>query len=201
MNQNAATKVLLRKQMRGRLQSQSALENLRASEKIAAHLQTIIENSPRRFQRAAVFLATPREPNLDAFARWLQARGVLALAPHSRENEKPFVEINADWSNISPNARGWREPEYSEAPQFSAHEVDVIFVPALAFDSTGARLGQGGGWYDRALENLPSRVLTVGVAFDFQIIQSVPRESHDQVVSTVVTEERIVEIKSDEPEA
>lgn len=201
MNQNAATKVLLRKEMRARLQSQSAIKNLRASEKIAAHLQTIIENSPQNFQRAAIFLATEREPNLDNFARWLQARGVLALAPHSRENEKPFVEINADWSNIFHNARGWREPEYSEAPQFSAEKVDLIFVPALAFDETGARLGQGGGWYDRALENLPARLLTIGVAFDFQIVQSVPRESHDQVVSMVVTEERIVEIKSDEPEA
>ncbi len=183
--------------MRARIKEQSAPDKMRASEKIAENLQVFIENSPQKFQRVAIFLATPREPNIDDFARWLQARGVLALAPHSGENEKPFVEIDENWSNISHNVRGWREPEYSDAPQFSkqhfcANEIDLILVPALAFDQTGARLGQGGGWYDRALENLPARILTIGIAFDFQIVDFVPREAHDQTVAKIVTDKRIL---------
>jgi 5-formyltetrahydrofolate cyclo-ligase len=116
-------------------------------------------------------------------------------APHSCKNEKPFVSIHDDWSNISLNQRGWREPgEYSGFQQFAAKEMDLILVPALAFDETGARLGQGGGWYDRALAGLPTPVLTVGIAFDFQIIDFVPREAHDQSVALIVTDQRAIEI-------
>jgi len=179
--------------MRNQIRAQNAAEIARASEKIAANLASFLKTSPRKFQRAAVYLATPREANVDAFARQLQARGVLLCAPHSRENEKPFLPINADWSNISRNARGWREPEYSDDSPLSAEEIDLILVPALAFDATGARLGQGGGWYDRALKNLPAKVLTIGVAFDFQIVEFVPREAHDQTVSMIVSDARIIQ--------
>ena len=72
--------------------------------------------------------------------------------------------------------------------------MSAVFLPGLAFDLAGNRLGQGGGWYDRALEKLPNSVLRVGVCFDFQIVENIPQETHDQRVSIIVTERRTIRI-------
>ncbi len=66
-------------------------------------------------------------------------------------------------------------------------DLDFIVVPGLAFDSRGYRLGRGGGYYDRFLANMPKRIHTVGVCFDFQIVSSVPRSSHDLPVKQIIS--------------
>lgn len=65
---------------------------------------------------------------------------------------------------------------------------DVVMVPGLAFTPAGQRLGQGGGWYDRFLPRLRDDAVTIGVAFDEQIVESLPVEDHDIAVDVVVTE-------------
>ena len=80
----------------------------------------------------------------------------------------------------------------TSVPEESAAELepDVLFVPLLAFDHAGYRLGYGGGFYDRSLQALRARkpVLAVGVAFAGQRVASVPRDSYDQPLDWVVTE-------------
>lgn len=68
--------------------------------------------------------------------------------------------------------------------------VDVIIVPGLAFDPSGARLGHGGGYYDRILAGLGREPARVGVAFDFQVVDLVPADGRDERVDAVVTEKR-----------
>jgi 5-formyltetrahydrofolate cyclo-ligase len=63
----------------------------------------------------------------------------------------------------------------------------VIVVPGLNFDLDGNRIGYGAGYYDRTLVRYPSAV-TIGVAFDFQMIAEVPVTSTDVPVSLVITE-------------
>ncbi|MCA9516375.1 MAG: hypothetical protein KC635_15645 [Myxococcales bacterium] len=64
----------------------------------------------------------------------------------------------------------------------------ALVVPGLAFDAAGGRLGQGGGFYDRLLGGLATRPRLVGLAFAAQVVPSVPREAHDVLMDTVVTE-------------
>ncbi len=54
-----------------------------------------------------------------------------------------------------------------------------MVVPAIAFDRNGHRLGHGGGYYDRFLEKEPPTILTVGLAFDFQLVGELPRHDTD----------------------
>lgn len=68
--------------------------------------------------------------------------------------------------------------------------VDVIVVPGLAFDPSGARLGHGGGHYDRILAALGRVPVRIGVAFDFQVVDRVPADERDESVDAVVTEKR-----------
>jgi 5-formyltetrahydrofolate cyclo-ligase len=77
-------------------------------------------------------------------------------------------------------------------PPESAPEVlpDVLLVPLVAFDDEGYRLGYGGGFYDRTLEKLRASkpVLAVGVAFEGQRLDAVPRGPYDQPLDWIVTE-------------
>ena len=73
--------------------------------------------------------------------------------------------------------------------------LDVVIVPALAFDSKKNRIGFGGGYYDTFLEKVRkknNKVLFIGVCYDFQIIDSVPTEKHDVTLDFVVSESKII---------
>jgi len=65
---------------------------------------------------------------------------------------------------------------------------DVVLMPLLGFDSTGTRLGYGGGYYDRTLESLDRRPRLVGYAFSAQEISEIPREPHDVPLDILITE-------------
>lgn len=53
-------------------------------------------------------------------------------------------------------------------------DIDLVVVPAVAFDKQGNRLGRGKGYYDRFLKNLPQTTPTIGLAFDFQVAEKLP---------------------------
>lgn len=76
------------------------------------------------------------------------------------------------------------------APTAKTVEPDILIVPLLAFDRAGYRLGYGGGFYDRSLEQLrrSKTVLAVGVAYAGQETGSVPRDENDQPLDWIVTE-------------
>ncbi|NCP17769.1 MAG: 5-formyltetrahydrofolate cyclo-ligase [Erythrobacter sp.] len=69
---------------------------------------------------------------------------------------------------------------------------DVLFVPLLAFDEDGGRLGQGGGYYDRWCAAHPN-ALRIGLAWDAQKIDQVPMEPHDMRLNLIVTPTRVYE--------
>lgn len=64
-------------------------------------------------------------------------------------------------------------------------KIDLIIVPAVAFDKTGLRLGRGGGYYDKFLKK-QSHATLVGVGYDFQLVDKVPAEKHDQKVHRII---------------
>ena len=73
--------------------------------------------------------------------------------------------------------------------------IDLVIVPGLAFDPGGHRLGRGGGFYDRFLRRLRRSAITVGLAFDAQIIDTVPADDRDFAVDIIVTDRRVGQIK------
>lgn len=91
----------------------------------------------------------------------------------------------------TPKTRMIAGPFGAQIPQSAARQTpDIVIVPLLAFDSAGNRLGFGGGFYDRTLEDLRDRgsVLAVGFAFAAQQAADLPTEPTDQVLDAVVTE-------------
>jgi len=69
---------------------------------------------------------------------------------------------------------------------------DLLLVPGVAFDLRGGRLGRGGGYFDRALGEMgEGGPISLGVGFEFQLVEEVPREPHDRSVGAILTERRL----------
>ena len=85
------------------------------------------------------------------------------------------------------------EPEASKASMVPPGEITAVLVPGLFFsEKNGARLGRGGGFFDRYLAGTPESVMRVGVGLECQLREGIPLESHDQSMDWLVTNERIV---------
>lgn len=67
--------------------------------------------------------------------------------------------------------------------------IDLVIVPAVAYDHNGNRVGRGKGYYDRLLRR--TKALRVGVAYDFQLVEEIDVEAHDIPVDIVITETAI----------
>ena len=75
----------------------------------------------------------------------------------------------------------------SRFPIVPAKALDMIIVPLVAFDRTGARLGYGGGCYDRYLPMLSPACLIVGITFDEQRVDHVPTDAHDLPLPHIIS--------------
>ena len=90
-------------------------------------------------------------------------------------------------TDLVPGVWGIREPA-ERCPIVAISKVEFILVPGVAFSVDGARLGYGGGFYDRLLASLDRRVVRIAAAFDLQVVDHVPEGPHDQRVDQVITE-------------
>lgn len=78
------------------------------------------------------------------------------------------------------------------ARRAEAEEIDFVLIPGLAFDESGRRLGYGGGWYDRFTSKLRSGVKLAGLAYEEQVVRSLPAEPHDLRLDLIITDRRII---------
>lgn len=113
----------------------------------------------------------------------LLERGKRVALPRVLGEEMDFFEIRS-LSELSEGAFHILEPG-PECPLASCTDA-VLLVPGMAFTKKGDRLGKGGGYYDKFLAKEPEHV-TVALAYDFQMTESLPTEHHDRTVDVVVT--------------
>jgi 5-formyltetrahydrofolate cyclo-ligase len=76
------------------------------------------------------------------------------------------------------------EPQVKRAVPLK--DLDLVIVPAVAFDKKGNRIGRGKGYYDRFLKKIPARTFTIGLAFNFQILPALPATEQDVSVQKVI---------------
>ena len=87
----------------------------------------------------------------------------------------------------TPGAFGIPEPSEAQ-PRLAPEDLDVLLVPGLAFTTSGDRLGQGGGFYDRFMPKLRASTKRVGLCHGWQVVEHLPTDPHDARVTHVVTE-------------
>jgi len=118
--------------------------------------------------------------------------GALIALPRVLRRDAPLAFLA--WrpgDPLAPGAFGIGEP----LPEARALDPDIVLVPLAAFDRAGHRVGYGAGFYDRTLRALRQRgpVLTVGIGFSAQEVDTVPVSGHDEAVDLVLTERDVLD--------
>lgn len=94
------------------------------------------------------------------------------------------------FSQLETVYSGLFEPMESETKEVLPKDIDLLIVPGIAFTRKGYRLGVGGGYYDRFLQNYHQR--TLSLAFSVQLVNELPIENHDLPVKKIITEEEVI---------
>lgn len=174
--------------MRQRLGALDAAAAVQAGEAIAEHIsrRTIwLEAST-----VALFSTLDGEVDTAPLIRLARRDGKRMFFPRMVPGSSLEFAGVEDPESLQPGRYGVLEPERSCAPQTLTSDV-VVFVPGLAFDRRGGRLGRGAGYYDRAfVANEPNRgrPKLIGVGFAIQLVESVPMSPVDVRMDRVVTE-------------
>jgi 5-formyltetrahydrofolate cyclo-ligase len=182
------SKKILRERILTLLRNQEEEERLIKSLAISNKLFQMVE-----FQKAETILfyaSFDGEVETFEMMRQTQKLGKTIGLPSIIEDEKriiPRAVASLD-SDLETGPYGIQQPKTDQDSTLNESRCDMVIVPGVAFDKQNNRLGRGGGYYDRFLGSLPQNIFTVGLAFDFQIVDSLSfKENHDVPVSCVLT--------------
>src|SRR4051794_13660295 len=163
---STAQKLALRDRLVTARRRRSLLELRQAAEEIAAQLMAA--EPVRRAATVAAYVSVGVEPGTGPLLEALRASGRRVILPVLRPDN------DLDWAaydgHVVAAARGLLEPT---GPRLGADAVatsDVVLVPGLAVDSTGMRLGRGGGSYDRTLGRVPVGTFTCALLYDDEVL-------------------------------
>ena len=120
----------------------------------------------------------------------LQLKKHLALPKVEDETKIIFSEVKDLENDLQVGTYKIKEPKNHCS---RVNKIDLVLVPGIAWDEHGHRLGYGKGHYDRYLVNLQST--SVGLAYDFQVLENIPRERNDFRVNLIVTEKRVIKAR------
>jgi 5-formyltetrahydrofolate cyclo-ligase len=180
-------KSALRAQMRAELKKMSPAEQAADSRKICARLQA--QPVWKSARAVLLFAPLPDEPDLWPLLPEALASGKTVCLPRFDAETTGYVPCqitNLD-SDLRVGQFGIREPTDTCA-KIPPNRLDLILAPGIAFDLNGYRLGRGKGFYDRLLAGYHG--LTCGVAYDRQIVDGIPFESHDVRLNCLLTPAR-----------
>ena len=100
------------------------------------------------------------------------------------------VEITS-LKELERNKLGILEPT-KDKEAIDKNQLQLIIMPGVAFDMKRGRIGYGGGYYDKYMENIDSSIPKIALAYELQIIDMVPSEEHDIFPDTIITEKRYI---------
>lgn len=137
-----------------------------------------------------LYRATATEAPAASYARYFLEQGHAIALPRfaDRRAAMEFARFTDPFeeSDLENGPFGIAQPSATAEPA----APDVLFVPVVGFATNGARLGQGGGHYDRWLAANPGTT-AIGLAWDTQLVDELPIEPHDVPLSAIVTPTRI----------
>jgi len=196
-----SAKKVLRREMRVRLREMGPAFRAEASLvicQIAANLPVFLKS-----RCVALFAPLPTEPDIHPLIEEAWAQGKRVALPfminHGAIPELDWHAV-ASWDEVSRlGPLGLSEPNPLRCPRLAPAKIDCVFVPGLAFDTEGFRLGRGGGFYDSFLAQAAPTLPSIGLFFSAQKVDRVPREPHDQSLRSVITEDGVEKFSPPSP--
>jgi 5-formyltetrahydrofolate cyclo-ligase len=187
MSNELSDKSALRRDLRQRVRALSADERVQGSGQICRRL---VEQPAWRAAQSVLFFApTETEPDIRPLLSEALVRGKRVALPRFNPAADCYLAclIRDAGCDLVPGEFGIQEPAAS-CPILELKQLDFVLVPGLGFTLSGYRLGRGKGYYDRLLATLSG--FKCGVAFDCQVINELPLESHDVRLNCILTPTR-----------
>ena len=163
-------------------------DNRQAADELATQFEAA-HIASQTARTIALYAAAGSEIETAALMRHLSAHGHALCLPYCHASDRP-AEFRAYQIGDALAA----DKLGVAAPQSGAIvRPDIVFLPLVAADRSGARLGRGGGTYDRTLAALREQnndLLAIGLAYDMQLVDKCPIDPHDQYLDGLLTERR-----------
>ncbi len=139
-----------------------------------------------------LYLPIPREVDTVpiALAAWQDAKTVVVPKVGWEQRHMIAVRCRSMDEEMVEDRYGLRTPTAGEP--LPVDQIDLIVVPALAYDRQGRRLGRGGGFYDRFLSAPQVKAVSCGLAFHEQVVDQVPCDEKDYPVDILVTNREVL---------
>lgn len=164
----------------------SETERAEKSQKITEAADALLARYTRRGDVVAMYAAKGSEVATTGLDEAARARELVVAYPRVIGDATALAFHPTTLGELVPARFGLREPT-PDAPAIELARIAVFFIPGLAFDRAGGRVGWGRGHYDATLAAAPD-ARRVGLAYDFQIVDDVPCEAHDMPLHAIVTE-------------
>ena len=188
-----ARKQALRQSIIAAREKVPAPENLRLSRAVIGFVCDL--TAYRQAQTVLGYLNFGAELAAELWVRQALADGKRVLLPRVNRASKhlDLYKVQDLQHDVAPGLWGIREPVVERCTKEDAlGTVDFILLPGVAFTREGARLGYGGGFYDKLLARMPHRPALVAGAFALQVVQEIPQDSTDRNVGWLVTEDETI---------
>ena len=151
----------------------------------------------RQKRVVASYIAVRGEVDTGSINSWLLKNGhtlALPVVDPVRDGEMSFYK--ADPETVFTKGRyGISEPEAKAESLVPERDINAVLLPLVGFDPSGNRLGMGGGYYDRLLKKLKDDTLLIGIAYDFQRLESIETREWDMRVDEVITPSGLLRFK------
>ncbi|MCU4676377.1 5-formyltetrahydrofolate cyclo-ligase [Catenovulum sp. 2E275] len=144
--------------------------------------------------KVAVYLTNDGELNPASIIEfvWQQnAKVYLPVLHPFAKNYLAFFEYNQTTA-LTHNKFGIAEPKLNAQTICPVNNLDIIFLPLVAFDAQGNRMGMGGGFYDRTFANAHPQQKRIGLAHDCQQLDALPTETWDVPLDMLITPTQII---------
>ena len=177
----------IRKEILRRLRDQDPL--LREERSRIIQEKLLSSDEFRASKTVMTYVSLPTEVNTRYFLEEALKRGKRVAVPYIGAAQKAIIAAELiTIEHLEEGPFGIWQPKNDFVKETALKGIDLVIVPAIAYDRKNVRLGRGHGYYDRFLgaEDLSSAV-SIGLAFDFQVVDSLPSDVHDQPVSKVIT--------------
>ena len=185
--------------MRAWIRAQRATRSLQERRAAAVGLAAVVLELPevQAAKCVCLYVSMPSEPGTTPLRTALANAGIRVLLPVVLGGGQ--MDWALDAGELRPvRGLGGAEPTGPRLGRAAIRTADVVLVPALAIDTLGHRLGQGAGYYDRALPLLAPNVPVIAIVHDREVldaaVQPIPVEPHDRRVDAVVTPVRYLRI-------
>jgi 5-formyltetrahydrofolate cyclo-ligase len=157
---------------------------------VARHVAT--SRLPLYARRFALYAASDGEIDTGDLVDRLLERGRQVVLPVVLSDRLLAFYRYTPKTRLVRNRYGILEPDTRTTPSVAARTLDVVFMPLVAFDANGHRLGMGGGFYDATFGRLPRRPVLIGLAHALQRIDHLDAADWDIPLDAVVTETGII---------